>query len=94
MKVEKRLRALEARLLSDPVTLYLADGTMQILYGPKDFLLNLVADACRRTDFAPGQTAQLELIRRSVAAQEPGGARLVEVMRCLLDGPVEQCGYR
>lgn len=92
MKVEKRLRVLENRLLSDPVTLYLADGTMQKLYGPKDFMLNLVADAWRGTDLGPGQAAQMDLIRQSVAAREPGGGRMVELLRCMLNGPAEGRG--
>jgi hypothetical protein len=92
MKVEKRLRVLENRLLSDPVTLYLADGTMQKLYGPKDFILNLVADAWRGTDLGPGQAAQMDLIRQSVAAREPGGGRMVELLRCMLNGPAEGRG--
>jgi hypothetical protein len=92
MKVEKRLRVLENRLLSDPVTLYLADGTMQKLYGPKDFMLNLVADAWRGTDLGPGQAAQMDLIRQSVAAREPGGGRMVELLRCMLNAPAEGRG--
>jgi hypothetical protein len=35
MRIEKRLRALEGRLLSEPVTLHFAKGSSQKLYGPR-----------------------------------------------------------
>jgi hypothetical protein len=35
MKFDKRIRALEARMLADPVILYLADGTTREVRGPR-----------------------------------------------------------
>jgi hypothetical protein len=90
VRIEKRLRALESRFIKDPVVLYFADGTTREIRGHGDFLLNLVADACRGTDRGPGQAAQLDLIRQSVAAQEPGGGRLTEVIRVLLESAEEE----
>lgn len=90
MRLEKRIRALEARFTKDPVVLFFADGSTREIRSHGDFLLSLVADTCRGTDLGPGQAAQMDLIRQSVAAQEPGGGHLVEVLRCLLDGPAEQ----
>ena len=85
MRIEKRVRALEARFIKDPVVLCFADGSTREIRGHGDFLLSLVADACRGTDPGPGHAAQLDLIRRSVYAQEPGGGRLTEVIRVLLE---------
>jgi hypothetical protein len=92
VRIEKRVRALEARFIKDPVVLYFADGSKREIRGHGDFLLNLVADACRGTELGPGQAAQMDLIRQSVAAQESGGGHMVEVLRCLLDGPAEGRG--
>ena len=38
---------------------------------------------------AGGRIVVLSVVRRSVGAQEPGGGRLTEVLRCFLEGPVE-----
>ena len=89
MRVEKRVRALEARYIKDPVVLYFADGSTAEVCGHGDFLLNLVADACSGGELKPEQAKQTDLVRRSVGAREPGGGRLTEVLRCVLDGPVE-----
>ena len=83
MKVEKRLRALEARFGSDVVILHLADGTERELRGPRNFLLDLIGAACRGADISASQAAQLEAVRQSLWAAEPGGGRLTEVIRIL-----------
>jgi hypothetical protein len=90
MRLEKRIRALESRLITDPVVLYFADGSTRELRGCGDFLLSLLVGACGGADLSPGQAAQLELIRQSVYAQEPGGARMTEVLRCLLHASAEE----
>jgi len=92
VKLEKRLRALERRMLSDPVVLFFADGTTQELHGTKDFLLRLSSDLCRGVNLSAEQTAQLDMIRDSVAAQEPGGGHMIEVVRCALNAQTEQTG--
>src|ERR1700690_1523511 len=90
MSIERRIRALEARLLSDPVVLIFGDGSSRELHGRGDFLLRLFCGASGGADLTPWQAEQLELIRRSVSAQEPGGGCMTEVLRCLLNGPVEE----
>lgn len=92
MKLEKRLRALERRMLSDPVVLFFEDGTTRELSGPKGFLLHLFCDTCRGAGLTPGQAEQLDLIRRSVTAREPGGGHMIEVVRCALNAPTEERG--
>ena len=89
MRVEKRVRALEARYIKDPVVLYFADGSTAEICGHGDFLLRLVADTFSGGELKPEQAKQLDLVRRSVGALEPGGGRLTEVLRCFLEGPVE-----
>lgn len=92
MKLERRVRALEARLITDPVILHFADGSTREIHGRGDFLLNLFCGACGGADLSPWQAEQLDLIGRSVAAREPGGARLTEVLRCALRAQAEERG--
>ncbi|MGA3027928.1 MAG: hypothetical protein ABSF98_24505 [Bryobacteraceae bacterium] len=89
MRVETRIRKLEARMIRDPIILHFADGTTREVRCRGTFLLSLMRGVCRGEDLSPWQAEQLELIRQSVDAQEPGGARLTEVVRCLLDAREE-----
>jgi hypothetical protein len=84
MNFERRLRALEARMNTDPVILRFADGSTRELRGPGDFLLRLFPGVFGKTNLSPGQAAQLDLIRQSVGSKEPGGGRMVELIQCLL----------
>lgn len=88
MRFEKRIRALEARFIADSVVLHFADGSTREICGPGDYLLSLMRGACGG-DMNPQQVVQLNLIRQSVAAQEPGGGHMVELLRSLLTGPAE-----
>jgi hypothetical protein len=88
MRHERRLRKLEAKCLSESVTLYFADGSTRQISGNSHFLLNLLADACR-ADLSPMHAATLKLIGESVSAWEPSGGRLVEVLRLVQNGPLE-----
>jgi hypothetical protein len=92
MKLEKRIRLLEAKLSIGQVVLRLADGTTRELHGPSDFLVRLLRDVCRGADLSPGQAPQLDLIRQSVYAQEPAGGRLTELLRCLLQAKADTHG--
>jgi hypothetical protein len=83
MKFAKRLRALEARLITDPVILHLADGSTRELHGPGDLVLRLFRGVFG-ADLSPVQAAQLDLIRESVSAEEPGGGHMIELLRCML----------
>ncbi len=92
MNLEKRIRALEARMITDPLILYFADGSTRKLCGRGDLLLSLFEGACGGSDLSSWQAAQLQLIRQSVAAQETGGGHMVELLRCFLNGPTEERG--
>lgn len=84
MNLEKRIRALEAKMFRAPVVLQLPDRSRRELHGRGNFLVRLLQGVCGRAVLTAGQAAQLELIRQSVHAQEPGGGRLIELIRCLL----------
>jgi hypothetical protein len=86
--LERRIEALEAMFGSDVVTLHFADGCKQELRGPRHFLLGLIGAACRGAAISVNQAAQLEAVRQSLWAREPGGARLTELIR-ILRGPTE-----
>ena len=90
MRLEKRIRALEARMLAEPVILHFADGSTREIHGRGDYLLDLFIGSCGGADLSPAQAADLELIRQSVSAQEPGGARMTELIRCFQQHPVEE----
>src|SRR5580704_10561804 len=87
-RLEKRIRALEAQMLTDPVILHFADGSAESLTGRRYFLLDLFSCAYGGTA-GPEQAAQLDLIRKCVRAQEPGGGRLVELMQSVMGSPEE-----
>jgi len=80
-------------MLAAPVILYFAaDGTMREICARGDYLLRLFCVASGEGDFSPAQTAQLDLIRQSVDAQEPCGARITELIRCFLQGAAQESG--
>ncbi len=89
MRIEKRIRALESRMVVDPVVLYFSDGSTRRISGPSDFLLSLMLGAFAGANLSPTQSAQLDLIRQSVAAQEPGRGHMVELLKSLVDGTEE-----
>jgi hypothetical protein len=93
MKLERRLKALEARLSAVPVILVFADGGTERITGPRSFLLDLFcASSHSGRDLSPTQAKQLDLIRRSVSAQEPGGGHMIELIRLSLNWRAENDG--
>jgi hypothetical protein len=83
-KFERRLRVLEARMITDPVVLHLADGSTRTFCAGREFLVSILQRVCRGAAFSPGQSAELALIRQCMGSKEPGGGRLAELMRCML----------
>jgi hypothetical protein len=82
MRIERRLKALERKMKSEPVLLVFEDGSRQEIHGPKHFLLDLLIATGQPSELTPVQTEQWELIRKSVRAREPGNGRLTELIRC------------
>jgi hypothetical protein len=79
-------------MIADPAILQFADGSTREICGRGDYLLSLFTAACGGADLSPGQAAQLELIRESVAAHEPGGSHFIELIQAFMLGPVEPMG--
>jgi hypothetical protein len=92
MKLEKRLRALEARLIGNPVVLHVPDGSTREICGRGDYLMDLFAGACSHGHLSSGQAADLDLIRQCVRSKEPGGGHMVELIQAFLLGPIEESG--
>ena len=90
MRLAKRIRVLEGRLVGDPVILHFADGSTRELHGPRDLLLRLFIAACQGGNLSAERAEQLELIRQCVYAQEPGNGRMVEAVKVMLSIPAEQ----
>jgi len=90
IRLEKRIRALEARMLADPVILYFADGTTSEICGRADYLLRLFCAACGGEDLSPRQAAELDLIRDSVSAGGASCAQMTQLIRAFLLGPAEE----
>jgi len=87
MNLRRRLAALEKRLISEPTLLMMPDGSTARIPGRGEYLLKLLVVAARGVNISPEHAAQLDLIRRSTDAIEPGGGRLIEVIRCCVLGP-------
>jgi hypothetical protein len=94
MKLEKRIRALESKSTTGAVILHFADGSTRQICGRGDFLLSLFPDSSGGQNLSPAQAAQLELIRQSVDAEEPGGGHMIELLRALWHGPAEEAAKR
>jgi hypothetical protein len=84
------IRALEARMLADPVILYFADGSTREICGRADYLLHLFCAATGGGELNPRQAAELELIRDSVGEGGASCAHMTQLIRCFLRGPAEE----
>ena len=80
----RRLEALEEQLTSEPIVLLMPDGRTEALPGHNDYALNLLWRAIRGE-----RTLGMELIARSRSSTEPGGAHMIDLVRALLNGPIE-----
>jgi hypothetical protein len=90
MRLEKRIRALESKMLADPVILYFADGSTREVCGRPDYLLNLFCAATGGEDLSPRQAAELDLIRDSVSEGGASCAHMTQLIRCFLLGPAKE----
>jgi hypothetical protein len=92
VKFHRRLDALERQFISEPTILTMPDGSTATITGPDDYLVTLLALSTRCETATPGQAAHLKLIRECTSSKEPGGAQLVDLIRCFLLGPVGEEG--
>jgi hypothetical protein len=93
IRLHRRLEALEKELVSEAATLTMPDGSTATIPGSGDYLLRLLG---RKFDCADNsrEQAHLDLIRRATGSEEPGGGRMVELIRCVLLGPATLIGPR
>ncbi len=85
MNLRRRLELLETRHISEPpITLLMPDGRTETLRGNPDYIGDLVARAVYG-DMAP----DVVLLARSVSSTEPGGGRMLELARAILNSPTE-----
>jgi hypothetical protein len=89
MNLEKRVRALEKRMLSKPVILHFADGSTKEIRGPRGFLVKLFAGLSGEK-LDPEQAEQFELVRRCIRAEEPGGGHLIAMLKALMPEPGDE----
>ena len=84
IKLRRRLDALEEQLTSEPIVLLMPDGRTETLPGHNDYVLGLLGLAVRGE-----RTPEMELTARSVSSREPDGAHMIDLVRALLNGPIE-----
>ena len=88
INLRRRLEALEKNLSSgDLIVLLMPDGRTETLPGHNDYVLNLLGRAV-----GEDRTPEMDLVARSVSSTEPGGAHMIDLVRALLNGPVEVDG--
>jgi hypothetical protein len=86
-RLNQRLETLEREFVREPAMLTMPDGSTETIPGKGEHLLNLMG--CVHRGATPEEAAQLDLIRRSTDSSEPGGGRMIELIRALLLGPAE-----
>ena len=90
MNLRRRLAALEKVLISEPTRLVMPDGRTATIPGHGMYLVKLFVSAVSGANISAEQAAELDLIRRSTESIEPGGGRIVELIRCFLLGPAKE----
>lgn len=81
MSLDRRIRALEAKMLSEPVILFFEDGSTKEIPGRPELLLQLFLAACRRGQTNSDQAEWLDLIQCATRAREPSGGHLIELIQ-------------
>lgn len=81
VNLNRRLEVLERQLTSEPILLLMPDGRTETLQGD---VLDWFSRAIRGD-----RTPEIELIAQSESSTEPGGGKMIELARALLNGPAE-----
>ncbi len=89
MKLHQRLERLEKQFISEPTILFMPDGKVVSLTGPNDYLLTLLGVAREPERATPKQSQHLDQIQKCTGSSEPGGAHLVDLIRCFQHGPAK-----
>jgi hypothetical protein len=85
-RLNQRLETLEREFVSEPAILTMPDGSTETIPGGEQ-LVRLLGRVHRGA--TPEQAAHLDMIRRSTGSSEPGGGRMIELIRASLLGPIE-----
>jgi len=85
INLRRRLAALEKGISpNELIVLLMPDGRTETLPGHNDYVLNLLGRA-----LGGERTPEMDLVARSVSSTEPGDAHMIDLVRALLNGPVE-----
>ena len=85
MKLLRRIEALENRHATKlPITLLMPDGRVETLRGGGDYVCDLFSRAVHG-----GGGPDVDLLARSVSSTEPGGGRMLELARAIMNSPTE-----
>jgi hypothetical protein len=90
LKIDRRIEALEKRLITEPTLLEMADGTIETIFAPTDHWLKIFVNLRNPEKLTTKQASSLELVKRSIRSEEPGGAGMINVIRVMLAGPVQR----
>jgi hypothetical protein len=82
MNIQRRLKALEQRLIRPPIVLRMPDGRTERLSGRGNSVFDLLFRAAHGE-----RTPEIELIAQSVSSTEPGGGHMIDLARALLQEP-------
>jgi hypothetical protein len=87
MMLARRVRALEASTVrhTNPITLFFADGSKVTWPDGERRWRRLWKGFHAPEELRPQEAADLELIRRCVGSQEPGGAQMLTLLNAVLN---------
>jgi hypothetical protein len=89
MRLARRVTALEAGTSNhtNPITLFFADGSQVTWPDGARRWRGLWKGFHAPEELSPREAADLDLVRRCVASEEPGGAQMLMVLSAVLNSP-------
>lgn len=84
---ERRLRALEKQLGSDPICVHLSDGSTRELSRSKSYPIELLRAVLNPSNLSPAQLADLAMLTDAGKIHNPGNAGLLELACALYNSP-------
>jgi hypothetical protein len=88
LRFKRRLEKLEKSIQIEPLILSFEDGSTAELPGSTRFINHLYRLFHDESAASPEERDALDMIRRSISIREPGGGRMIELLRALLLSPV------
>lgn len=87
MNLNQRLQRLEAQFVSDPIVLWLTDGSIRQISYRGRALLNLFMAALSEENCTPEMEQHLNWIRDATAHHNPEGGQMMDLIRMVLNAP-------